>query len=95
MVGALLADARPTGIESGRLAVSFPAAAAFSKKKAEANRELLHTAIKGLTGQALALDYELSGDAEPEADPTLTEDELLERLKAEFGASEVFDDDKD
>lgn len=93
LVAALLADARPAELAGSRLTVAFPAGSAFARKKAEANRELLHTAIKGLTGQALALDYELSGEAVAEEDPTLTEDELLERLKADFGATEVFDDD--
>jgi len=94
MVGALLADARPTDLDAGRLTVSFPTAAAFSKKKAEANRELVERALRGLLGQGLVLRYELSEDLVVEgARPPLSEEELIERLRAEFGAEEVFEDE--
>jgi DNA polymerase III subunit gamma/tau len=92
MVGALLGEARPTGLEGGCVTVTFPPAAAFSKKKAEANRELLGTALRGLTGHSLGLVYELAdGDAPGAA--TLGEEELMARLRDEFGAVEVFVDD--
>jgi DNA polymerase-3 subunit gamma/tau len=88
MVGALLAQARPTALEDGRLTVSFGADAAFSKKKAEANRELLQTALRGLTGHALPVSYEL-GPAVAGTVDSLTEEELLRRLREEFGAEEI------
>ena len=54
----------------------------------------LHVA---LTGTSPSIEYVLaSGDDEPEApagEALLSEDELLERLKEDFGAREVFDDD--
>jgi DNA polymerase-3 subunit gamma/tau len=93
MVGALLGEARPTRLEAGRLTVSFPPDASFSLKKAEANRALLAGALHGLTGQSLQLVYEL-GDQAAEVPAALSEDELLARLKDEFGAREVFDDDE-
>jgi hypothetical protein len=93
MVGALLGEARPTALEGDRLTVCFPAAAEFSKKKAEANRPLLAGALRGLTGRSLTLAYDLSDDGPEETVTTLSEDELLERLKSEFGAREIFDDD--
>ena len=92
MVGALLAHAAPMAVEGGRLTVAFPADAAFSKKKAEANRDLVQTAIRGLTGHTLSVVYELSGDAHPDEVVSLSEEELIERLRDELGAEEVFED---
>jgi DNA polymerase III subunit gamma/tau len=96
MVAALLADARPNTISGSKLTVSFPEGAEFSRKKADANRELLQTALRGLTGRSLGVTFDLSapppGEGEPR--PAMSEDELLERLKAEFKAEEVFDHDE-
>jgi DNA polymerase-3 subunit gamma/tau len=92
MVGALLADAYPTALEGSRLTLTFPEAAEFSKRKAEANREVLQGALHGLTGRSLVLSYELGATGPTDA-PTLTSEELLERLKQEFGAEEIFEDD--
>jgi hypothetical protein len=48
--------------------------------------------VRGITGQSLALAFELSDAAMPAAGPaTLDHDQLIERLRAEFGAEEVFD----
>jgi hypothetical protein len=75
--------------------VAFAEGAAFSKKKAEANRGLLATALRGLTGHSLELVYELrDGEGPEEADQDLSglsEEELLERLTQDFGATEVLD----
>jgi DNA polymerase-3 subunit gamma/tau len=91
MVGALVGQARPTALEGDRLTVAFPEDAAFSKKKAEANRELVTDALRGLTGQALGVVYELAPT--PEGSPApLSEAELIERLRDEFGAEEVFEE---
>ena len=51
MLGAALGAAVPTAVEADRLTVAFPTDAAFVKKKAEANRELVTSALRGLTGQ--------------------------------------------
>jgi DNA polymerase III subunit gamma/tau len=93
MVGAILADARPTAVDGDRLTLSFPEDAAFSKKKAEANRELVQTALRGLTGRPLAVAFELNGTREEARAPELTHDELIERLRTELGATEVFEED--
>jgi len=94
MVGALLGEARPVALSDGRLTVAFPADAAFSRKKAEANRDLLGGALHGLTGHNLHVAYELGGDdLEAAPEPRMSEEELLARLVEEFGAREVFDDD--
>ena len=50
-------------------------------------------AVRELTGQSLALGFELGG---PVAAPAvLSEEELIERLKANLAAEEVFDDDEE
>jgi DNA polymerase III subunit gamma/tau len=90
MLGAALAAARPVSLEAGRLAIAFPADAAFAKKKAEAGRELIQAALRGLTGHTPALALELSAAGATPA--TLDEAELIERLRAELGAEEVFDE---
>jgi len=98
MVGALLAEARPAELEGTSLTVAFAEGAAFSKKKAENNRALLAKALRDLTGNSLELIYELRDGVEghagySEASSSMDEEQLLERLKQEFGATEVFDDE--
>jgi DNA polymerase-3 subunit gamma/tau len=95
MLGAALGEARPHAIDANRLTVAFPEEKAFSKKKVEANRDLVERVVRGLTGQALTVAYELNGEAAPAAQATLTEDELIARLKDELGAEEVFEDDEE
>jgi DNA polymerase III subunit gamma/tau len=94
MLGAALGAARPMALEADQLTVAFPADAAFVKKKAEANRELVQRAVRGLTGQSLAIAYELREDAALEGPALLAEEELIERLRAEFAAEEVFDEEE-
>ena len=93
MVGALVAHARPTTLEGSRLIVCFPEGQAFSKKKAEANRELAERALRGLTGASVSVVYELSADTPATEAAILTEEELIERLRSELGAEEVFEDE--
>src|SRR4051794_18436551 len=90
MVGAFLREARPTTIDGARLVVCFQPDAGFSKKKVESNNQLVRGAIRTLTGAALDVRYDLS-ELPPEAPAVLSEAELLERLKDEFGAKEVFE----
>ncbi len=94
MVAALLAEAVPTGIEDGRLTIQFPADAAFSKKKAEANRELVTGALRSLGGHAIAVAFELGEDRGERSPATLTADELAERLMRDFAAEEIFESDE-
>src|SRR5918998_861432 len=93
MIGAALAAARPVGLEGSRLTVAFPTDASFVKKKAEGNRELVQRALRGLTGRSLTVVYELREDAAPGGPVLLGEEELIERLRAEFAAEEVFDEE--
>jgi len=93
MVGALMSQAVPSALEDDCLTIAFPPDAAFLKRKAEANRELLLGALRSFTGRGLAVAFELSDQAVQESAPrTLGEEELLQRLKRDFGAEEVFDD---
>jgi DNA polymerase-3 subunit gamma/tau len=96
MVGALLGEARPAELEGERLTVALPPGADFTLRKIEANRSLVQTALRRLTGGALMLSFELSDGDDGgglTAAPMLTEEALLERLKQEFGAREIFEDD--
>jgi DNA polymerase-3 subunit gamma/tau len=90
-LGAALGAARPLALEGDRLVVAFPPDAAFVKKKAEANRELVQRALRGLSGQSLSVAYELRDDGVAGGPVVLAEEELIERLRAEFAAEEVFD----
>ena len=93
MLGAALAAASPTAVEGDRLTVAFPPDAAFVKKKAEQGRDLVANAVRGMTGRPMTLAFELSESVAPTAGPaTLDHDQLIERLREEFGAEEVFDD---
>jgi DNA polymerase-3 subunit gamma/tau len=92
MLGAAIGAAAPIAVDSDRLTIAFPTDAAFVKKKAEANRDLVATAVRGLTGHSLALAFELSDEAAPAGPATLDHDQLIERLRAEFGAEEIIED---
>jgi DNA polymerase III subunit gamma/tau len=94
MLGAALGAARPMAVEGDVVTVAFPPDAAFVKKKAEANRELVARALRGLTGHTLAVAYELREDARPAGPELLGEEELIERLRAEFAAEEVFEEEE-
>jgi DNA polymerase III subunit gamma/tau len=94
MVAALLTEAQPAELDSGRLVVAFPSDAEFSKKKAESNADRVEAALRALTGHAVKLECRLSGESRPES-VMLSEEELLARLKAEFDAREVLDEPPD
>jgi DNA polymerase-3 subunit gamma/tau len=95
MVAALLAEAVPTELDGSRLTIQFPADAAFSKKKAEANRELVVGALRSLGGHALAVAFELGEARATDGPTTLTADELAERLMRDFGAEEIFESESE
>jgi DNA polymerase-3 subunit gamma/tau len=92
MLSAALSAATPTALDSDRLTIAFPADAAFVKKKAEQGRDLVANAVRGITGQSLSLNFELSDAVAPPPGPaTLDHNQLIARLREEFGAEEVFD----
>ena len=92
MLGAALGAALPVALEGDRLTIAFPEDAAFVKKKAEQGRDLVQRVVRGLTGASFAIVYELRAGGEASA-ITLDESELIERLRAEFAAEEVFEDE--
>jgi DNA polymerase-3 subunit gamma/tau len=98
MLAALLSDARPVRVGESELTLAFPGGAAFLKRKAEQDdhRRVAGEALQAVTGQKLALRYELS-DNEPEAEneAVLSGEELVRRFMEEFDAEEVLEDDPD
>jgi DNA polymerase III subunit gamma/tau len=98
LLSAVFQAARPISVDAERsvLEVGFPASAAFNKRKAEAqeNRDRLAESVRTIAGESLRPVYVvLDGDEEREdangAEAELSEDELVERLKAEFDAEET------
>jgi DNA polymerase-3 subunit gamma/tau len=97
MLAALLSEARPVSVTDRELTLAFPAGAAFLKRKAEqdANRRVAIDALKSITGQRLALCFELrelAPDEAPEGPEVLSGDELVRRFMEEFDAEEILDD---
>jgi DNA polymerase-3 subunit gamma/tau len=91
MLAAVLRDARPTELAGTGLTLAWPQSAALSKKTAEepAKRELIARSIQAVTGASLRLAFELRADDEiAPATEAISDDELVDRFKAEFGAVE-------
>jgi DNA polymerase III subunit gamma/tau len=91
VLGAMLQKARPVALTDSDLTLAWPTSASFSKTQAEdpAKRELIAQSIRTVTGASLRLAHELRDDLGPAADAELTDDELVERFKQEFGAEEL------
>jgi DNA polymerase-3 subunit gamma/tau len=99
MLAALLADAHPASISDRALTLAFPTGAAFLKRKAEQDehRRVATEAFRSITGQPLALAYELREvDEVPVApgEPVLTGEELVQRFLEEFDAEELLELDE-
>src|SRR3954466_4953018 len=98
MVGAFLADARPCALEAGRVTVRFAPGSGFAKKKVETNKAFVQDAIAALAGARVGVTCEVAEAADEQDEvpvavaSVITEEELVERLKGEFGAREVFED---
>jgi DNA polymerase-3 subunit gamma/tau len=96
LCGAVIADTRPVELAGEDLIVGFPTSAAFLKKKAEdpSNRQIVTDALRQLAGGRWRISYELhedldeggSGNGAPRA---YTEEEWIERFKAELDAEEI------
>jgi hypothetical protein len=103
MLGVLLASASPASLSERELVLSFPAEAAFYKRKAEQDdyRRSTAEAVRNVTGLALSLRFELAegSDEEPSATPAqaprLTGEDLVARLVADFDAEEIVDHDQE
>ncbi len=94
LLGALIAEARPVGVQGEELTLAF--GSAFLKKKAEdpANRMTVTEALRVVTGGRWRLSYELRADAPTEegapagAQPE-SEERWLARFMEEFDAEEI------
>jgi DNA polymerase-3 subunit gamma/tau len=91
MLGAVVEDAEPVELDGSRLVLAFAADAAFLRRKAQdrASRTALSEAVTQVTGRSLSLDYELREPEDTVAPVTLSNDEMLARMKDEFDAEEL------
>jgi DNA polymerase III subunit gamma/tau len=89
----VLREAHPSGLAGDTLTLEFPATAAFHRNLAEEpkNATLLADALYEVTGRRFAVAFEVgeNGEAEPEEQRTLSEEELVDQLKQTFDAREV------
>jgi DNA polymerase III subunit gamma/tau len=93
-LAAMLRHAQPAALAEDGLTLAWPESAAFSKRQAEepAKRELIAQSIRAVTGASLRLAHELRADddlATSESGAALTDEELVDRFKQEFGAEEL------
>jgi DNA polymerase-3 subunit gamma/tau len=93
LLAAHLGHARPVRVADGALVLAFAEAHDFSRRQAEevANRAILAHAVHQVTGHVVKLAYELrDGDDDPaDAPASLSDDELVARVMAEFDAEEL------
>ncbi len=95
MLGAVVDVARPVELAGDNLVLAFGEDSVFLRQKAEerATRTALAEAVQLVTGHALNFSYELredTGSPQP-----LSDDELVARLKDEFDAEEISDDEEE
>jgi len=89
LLGATLAETRPHALDGARLVIAFPPDQEFARKKAEAKRDVVVHALHGLTGATLQIAFEVNSDARPREAQKLSTDELIEKVKRDFGATEL------
>jgi DNA polymerase III subunit gamma/tau len=99
MLAGALDAARPVAVDEGSLTLAFPSGASFLKRKAEQDdyRRAAAEALKAVTGQRLALRYELRDvmQGEEPVATVLSGEELVRRFVEEFDAEELLDDETD
>jgi hypothetical protein len=93
LLGALIAEARPVGLQAGELTLAF--ASPFLKRKAEdpSNRMTVGEALRVVTGTRWQLAYELRegivAEEQGQAGEEDTEERWLARFMDEFDAEEI------
>jgi DNA polymerase-3 subunit gamma/tau len=96
LLASSLAAARPVALADRGLTLAFPTGREFYKRKAEQdeNRRATAEALRAVVGADLTLRYEVRDEAELQAEDAagLSQEELVQRLVAEFDAEEVLDD---
>jgi DNA polymerase-3 subunit gamma/tau len=93
-LGAFLAEALPVGLSDNELTIAWGESGAIMMKAAErpANRDTIQNAVRAVTGRAIRLAFELRSEDEIQSGagaggtPALTEDQLIDKLVAEFDA---------
>jgi DNA polymerase-3 subunit gamma/tau len=99
MLAGALEAARPVAVDEGSLTLAFPSGASFLKRKAEQDdyRRAAAEAVSRVTGQRLALRYELQDVGQPEEPlgAELSGEELVRRFVEEFDAEEILEDESD
>jgi DNA polymerase III subunit gamma/tau len=99
MLAGALDAARPVAVDERSLTLAFPSGASFLKRKAEQDdyRRAAAEALKAVTGQRLALRYELRDvmQGEEPVATVLSGEELVRRFVEEFNAEELLDDESD
>jgi DNA polymerase III subunit gamma/tau len=99
MLAGALDAARPVAVDDGELTLAFPSGASFLKRKAEQDdyRRAAAEALRAVTGQRLALRYELRDVSRPDepAAEVLSGEELVRRFVEEFDAEEILEDESD
>src|SRR5205807_1511131 len=98
MLAGALEACRPVAVADRELTLAFPEGASFLKRKAEQDdhRRVAIDALKSVTGQRLALRFELRELAPEEAQngpELLSGDELVRRFMEEFDAEEILEED--
>ena len=90
-LAALLRQAQPLELTETDLTLAWPESAAFSKRQAEdpAKRDLIAQSIRAVTGTSLRLALEIRDQVEPAEETSLSDDDLVDRFKAEFDAEEL------
>jgi DNA polymerase-3 subunit gamma/tau len=91
----VLREAHPAELAGDTLTVEFPAAASFHRRLAEEpkNATVLEEALREVTGRRFALAFSVGeggdGEADPEDDEPVSEDEFVALMKEQFDAREV------
>ena len=95
MLAAVVDVASPVELAGDRLVLAFAHDDTFLRQKAEerATRSALAEAVRAVTGHALTFSYELREGVLSAQPQPLSEDELVARLKDEFDAEELSDNE--
>ena len=93
MLAALLAQAKPLALDDGGLVLSYPASAAFSKRKVEdrPNRDRVSEALREITGRPIGVSFELN-DESSGGEAVLSEEEAIQQFKAMFDAEDLLEE---
>jgi hypothetical protein len=97
MLAGALEAARPVAVDATSLTLAFPTGASFLKRKAEQDdyRRAAAEALKAVTGQRLALRYELTDVTVEPVGTALSSEEIVRRFVEEFNAEELLEEESE